>query len=148
MSAAIHGRRKVVAALLVAAIYALGSGRLAEAADAGQTIIPRLQERFGLSEAQARGSIGALLVFVREQLTKTQFDELARCIPNADFIMRDVRARGIVTMPLDDIGDYEATLAKLGIGQPLASQIAPAVLEYLGDAGYQLERNMLARVLD
>ena len=34
------------------------------------------------------------------------------------------------------------------IGQPLASQFAPAVLEYLGAAGFELERSMLARVLD
>ena len=55
---------------------------------------------------------------------------------------------GIVTMPLDDIEDYQASLAKLGIGQPLASQFAPAVLEYLGAAGFHLEQSMLARVLD
>ena len=56
--------------------------------------------------------------------------------------------RGIVTAPLDDIEDYEASLASLGIGQPLASQFAPAVAEYLGDAGFQQERSILARVLD
>ena len=56
--------------------------------------------------------------------------------------------QGVVTRPLDDIDDYEESLASLGIGQPLASQFAPAVLEYLGAAGFELERSMLARVLD
>lgn len=137
-----------VTTLLIAALACFSFHNPATAADAGQAIIPQLQERFGLSEAQVRGSLGALLVFVRERLPKTQFDELARCIPNADFIMRDVRIRGIVNMPLDDIEDYEASLGSLGIGQPLASQFAPAVLEYLGAAGFDLERSMLARVLD
>jgi hypothetical protein len=118
------------------------------AADPGPVIIPQLQERFGLSEVQVRGALGTLLVFVRQRLPKTQFDELSEAIPNADYIMREVRMRGIVTMPLDDIDDYEAALAKLGIGQPLASQFAPAVLEHLGAAGFNLEQSILARALN
>jgi hypothetical protein len=102
----------------------------------------------GLTEVQVRGSLGALLVCrVRERLPKPEFDELSKAF-RMPTIMREVHARGIVTRPLDDIGDYEASLASLGIGQPLASQFAPAVVEYLGAAGFERERSMLARVLD
>ena len=62
--------------------------------------------------------------------------------------MREVHRRGIVTGPLDDIEEYQESLASLGIGQPLAAQFAPAVLEYLGAAGFDQERSTLARVLD
>ncbi len=134
--------------LLFAALACFSFHQHATAADPGRSIIPQLQERFGLSEAQVRGSLGALLVFVRERLPKPEFDELSKSIPNADYIMREVHMRGIVTRPLDDIGDYEASLASLGIGQPLAAQFAPAVVEYLGAAGFEQERSMLARVLD
>src|SRR5688500_9110082 len=84
----------------------------------GQSIIPQLQEQFGMSESQVRGALGALLVFARERLPKVEFDRLAARIPNADYIMQDVKQRGIVTAPLDDIDDYENSLASLGIGQP------------------------------
>jgi hypothetical protein len=134
--------------VVLAAVACFSLHQHAVAADPGPSIIPQLQARFGLSEAQVRGSLGALLVFVRERLPKPEFDELSKSIPNADYIMREVRLRGIVTRPLDDIGDYEASLASLGIGQPLASQFAPAVVEYLGAAGFERERSMLARVLD
>src|SRR5678816_2153117 len=80
------------------------------AADPGPTIVPQLQERFGLSEAQVRLSLGALLVFAHERLPKSQFNELSKSIPNADYIMREAHMFGIVTRPLDDIGDYEASL--------------------------------------
>jgi len=120
----------------------------AVAADPGRSIIPQLQERFGLSEAQARGSLGALLIFVRERLPKPEFDRVSKSIPNADHIMRETRLNGIVNGPLDDIGDYQASLANLGIGQPLASQIAPAVVECLGAAGFQQERSILLRVMN
>lgn len=119
----------------------------AVAAPPGRTIIPHLQERFGLSEAQVRGALGALLVFAREQLPKTQFDDLAARIPNADRIMQEVKLRGIVTKPLDDLDDYEESLAQLGMGQPLASQFAPAVIEYLGAAGFDHERDALAQLV-
>jgi hypothetical protein len=117
------------------------------AAQPGQSIIPHLEDRFGLSEPQVRGALGALLVFVREQLPKPDFDDLAERIPNAEQIMQDVKLRGIVTKPLDDLDDYEEALSSLGIGQPLAAQFAPAVVEYLGAAGYDRERDILARVL-
>jgi hypothetical protein len=132
---------------LFAALVCFGFYQPALAADVGGSIIPQLQERFGLSEAQVRGSLGALLVFTRDRLPKPEFDSLANRIPNADQIMRDVRLRGIVTGPIDNIGDYQATLVSLGIGQPLASQFAPAVVDCLRAAGFQAEARMLARVV-
>ena len=134
--------------LLLAALACLSLHQHAVAADPGPSIIPQLQERFGLSEAQVRGALGALLIFVRERLPKQDFDEVAKSIPNADQIMRETRLNGIVNGPLDDIGDYQASLANLGIGQPLASQIAPAVAECLGAAGFQQERSTLLRAIN
>jgi len=113
----------------------------------GSSIIPRLQDRFELNERQVQGALGALLVFVRGRLPKPEFDQLTRRIPNAAHIMQEVKLQGVVTKPIDDLEDYEASLASLGIGQPLASQFAPAVVEYLGAAGFTQERDALARVL-
>jgi len=134
----------IVAACLLAGLLPCGG---ALAAEPGRSIIPALQDRFGLSERQVKGALGALLVFARERLPKPEFDDLAESIPNADRIMQEVKLQGVVTRPLDDIGDYEASLASLGMGQPLASQFAPAVLEYLGAAGHTRERDILLRVL-
>ena len=138
--------------LSVAMLACLLAGLLAQqhtlAAPAGQGLMAHLQERFGLSDRQVRGALGALLVFVREELPEPEFRELADTIPNADHIMQEVKLQGVVTRPLDDIGDYEASLASVGIGQPLASQFAPAVLEYLGAAGLERQRSMLQRALD
>jgi uncharacterized protein VcgC/VcgE DUF2780 len=117
------------------------------AAPPGQSIVPLLQDRLGLNETQVRGALGALLVFVRERLPKPDFDDLAESIPNADRIMQEVKLRGIVTRPLDNMDDYESALSSLGIGQPLASQVAPAVLQSLTDTGHSRERDILARVI-
>jgi hypothetical protein len=134
-------------AALACLLAFLASHEHALGAQPGLSIIPHLEDRFGLTEPQVRGALGALLVFVREQLPKPDFDDLAESIPNAEQIMQDVKLRGIVTKPLDDIDDYEEALSSLGIGQPLAAQFAPAVVEYLGAAGHDRERDILARVL-
>ena len=52
-----------------------------------------------------------------------------------------------MTRPLDNMDDYEAALSSLGIGQPLASKVAPAVVQSLGETGHSRERDILARVI-
>ena len=61
--------------------------------------------------------------------------------------MQEVKLRGVVTGPLDDMDDYERSLSNLGIGQPLASQVAAAVLQALAETGHSRERDILARVI-
>jgi Protein of unknown function VcgC/VcgE (DUF2780) len=134
----------------VAVAFALVQLVHAERAHAAppKQIVTQLQDQIGLTEVQARGALGALLVFVRERLPEPEFKDLAEVIPNADYIMQDVKQRGIVTRPLDDLGDYEAALANLGIGQPLAHQVVPAVLDALATAGRDRERDILQHAID
>ena len=75
--------------LVFAALACFSFHQHATAADPGLSIIPQLQERFGLSEGQVRGALGALLIFVRERLPKPEFDEVTKSIPDADHIMRE-----------------------------------------------------------
>ena len=117
-------------------------------AQPGQSILPMLEERFGLSEQQVRDALGALLVFTRERLPKPEFDELARTIPNADLVMQEVKLRGIVTKPIDDLSEYESVLGNSGISPTYAAEFAPAVLEALHATGHDRERDILARALN
>ena len=131
----------------VVLLVCFASQEHALSAPPGRSVIPQLQEQFGLSESQVELALGALLVFARDRLPEPDFDDLALRIPNADYVMQNVKSRGVVTRPLDDIDDYEESLASIGIGQPMASQFAPAVIQYLGSAGWDRERDILARVV-
>jgi hypothetical protein len=139
--------RRFTRAILLCFLAYLVCTNIGTAAPPGENLVRYLEGHLGLSERQAQGALGALLVFAQDRLTKTDFDELARNVPNAKQIVQDVKLQGIVTHPLDDIDEYEASLSSLGIGQPLAGQVAPAVLEYLGATGHDLERDILAGVL-
>lgn len=140
-----RSRRLLMAACVLAGLLAPLYSHSAD--DPGRSIIPVLQQRLGLSDSQVRSALGALLVFVRERLTKPEFDDLAETIPNARRIMQDVKLRGVVNAPLDDLDEYEATLSNVGIGQPLASKFVPAVLQALADTGHLHERDILWRVV-
>jgi len=118
------------------------------AAPPQDTLVTHLQQQLGLNERQVRGALGALLVFAQERLSADDFAALAMRVPNAQQIMQDVKLEGIVTHPLDDLGAYESSLASLGIGQPLASQFAPAVVDYLGATGHDTERDILTSIIN
>jgi hypothetical protein len=140
-------RRVLVAGALVVAGFGFGVNVEAQNTSPSGSIVPYLEKRFGLNDRQVRGALGALLVFANQKLIKSDFDDLAQRIPNAQQIMQTAKLQGVVNGPLDDVEEYEKTLSNVGIGQPLASQIAPAVLEYLGAAGYSRERDILAGIL-
>jgi hypothetical protein len=141
----IHSSGAAVLACMLACCFTLHE---VAAQPARANLIASLEQRFGLNEGQVRGALGALLVYVRERLPKPDFDQFAARIPDADRIMQEVKTRGIVTRPLDDIDDYAASLSSLGIGESVAAQIPPAVVEYLGAAGYDSESDILSGALD
>jgi Protein of unknown function VcgC/VcgE (DUF2780) len=145
---ALHIRRILAALVAAWTLASLGLPLHAQPASPRRAIVPMLEEQLGLNDTQVRGALGALLVFARERLPKPDFDDLAESIPNADRIMQEVKLRGVVTGPLDDMDDYERSLSNLGIGQPLASQVAPAVLQALAQTGHSRERDILAGVID
>jgi hypothetical protein len=136
------------AAAVLCLIAGFAGHKDAYAQQSPRSIVPQLQEQFGLNEGQVRGALGALLVFAREKLPKVEFDRFAQRIPNADAAMQEVKMRGVVTGPIDDRDEYEEVLVKLGMGESTASQFGSAVLGYLNAAGYGPERDMLARILD
>jgi len=117
-------------------------------AEGTRGLIAHLQQTFGLSEGQVHNALGTLLVYAREKLPKPDFDDLAARMPRADAAMQSVKTQGIVTRPLDSLSDYEKALSNAGIPASQASMFAPAVIEYLGKAGYTREHDMLARVFD
>lgn len=138
------GRTVLVVSVLLLAVISSAPF----AAQPGQSILPVLEERFGLNEQQVRDALGALLVFTRERLPQPEFNELAATIPNADSVMQQVKLRGVVSKPLDDLDDFEAALGSAGISPAHAAQFAPAVLEALHTTGHERERDILARALD
>jgi hypothetical protein len=147
MSAGRIRTRLFAFAMVLCWLVFLAQSRAMSAAPPASELIAHLEHQLGLTDRQVRGALGTLLVFARARLPQPEFDELARRMPNADQIMQAVKLQGVVTRPLDDLDDYEESLANLGISKSVAAQFGPAVVDWLGSAGFHKERDMLAGVL-
>jgi hypothetical protein len=144
-----HGKAITSTFLVVLCLVACLNAPLgAYGAEGPSGLVAQLQQTFGLNEGQVHNALGTLLVYARERLPKPDFDDLAARMPRADAAMQSVKNQGIVTRPLDSRSDYEEVLSRVGIPASLAPKFAPAVIDYLGAAGYTREHDMLARVFD
>lgn len=137
-----------LAAIVLGGLLTLTTLSATAQSPAVKPVVTYVQERLGLNDQQARAGLGALLVFARDHLPKPEFDQLAQRMPNAEMLVEQTRARGVVTSSIDDSDEFVAVLGRLGIGPQVAAQFGPTVLDYLGSAGYSQERDILSRVLD
>lgn len=138
-----------IRAMLMAGLLFFSSFQPSAHAQApGRAIAPALEQQFGLNEMQVSNALGALLVFARERLPKSDFDDLAARIPNAEGVIQNIKLSGVVTRPLDSVSKYEECLERLGLGGTMASQFAPAVIQQLKTAGYEREGDILWRVFN
>jgi hypothetical protein len=140
--------RFISIAMLCGLLLSLGPREAGAAAAAPEPgIVAYLQKRLDLNETQVRGALGALLVYARDRLPEPEFAALTTRVPNADNMMEDVKLKGIVTRPLDDVDAYEQALATLEIPQPVAAKLVQGVLDYLDESGYAEEHDILYKVI-
>ncbi len=137
-----------LAAIVLGGFLALAMCPIQAQSPAAKQINGYLQQRLGLNEQQVGNALGVLLVFARDRLPKPDFDQLARRMPNAEGLVSQTKLNGLVTRSIDDADQFVAVLERIGIAPETATQFGPAVMDYLGSAGYDVERDILSRVFD
>lgn len=137
-----------LAAIVLGGLLTLMTPPATSQSPAVKPIVAYVQEQLGVNDQQARAGLGALLVYARDRLPKPEFDQLAQRMPNAEMLVEQTKARGVVTRSIDDTDEFVAVLGRLGMGPEAATQFGPTVLNYLNAAGYSEERDILASVLD
>jgi hypothetical protein len=110
-------------------------------------LLKLVTNQLGVTEDQAKGGVGAYLTLAQEKLAKGDFDRVAALVPGASKYMESARKLGAVTGPLKNVAGLNSSLAKLGMKSETASKFAPTVTNYLGTAGGQSVKEMLAGVL-
>lgn len=106
-----------------------------------------LKSQLGVTENQAKGGVGSYLLLAQEKLAKGDFDQVAALVPGASKYMESAKKLGAVTGPLNNLAGLNGALSKLGMKSETASQFAPAVTNYLGTAGGDGVKQMLAGIL-
>jgi hypothetical protein len=110
-------------------------------------LMQMLRSRLGVTEDQAKAGIGSYLTLAQEKLAKGDFDKIAALVPGASTYMESARQLGAVTGRLNNLAGLNAALAKLGMKSETISKFAPAITDYLGTAGGDSVKQMLAGML-
>jgi hypothetical protein len=110
-------------------------------------LLKLVTNQLGVTEDQAKGGIGAYLTLAQEKLAKGDFDRVAALVPGASKYMESARKLGAVTGPLKNVAGLNRSLTTLGMKSETVAQFAPTVTNYLGTAGGDSVKQMLAGVL-
>lgn len=110
-------------------------------------LLKALTSQLGVTENQAKGGVGSYLLLAQEKLAKGDFDKIAALVPGASKYMDSAKQLGAVAGPLQNLVGLNGALSKLGMGSETASKFAPTVTNYLGTAGGDSVKQMLAGVM-
>ena len=110
-------------------------------------LLKAVTSQLGVTEDQAKGGIGSYLTLAQEKLAKGDFDKVAALVPGASKYMDSAKKLGAVTGPLKNVAGLNSSLTRLGMKSDTVAKFAPTVTNYLGTAGGDSVKTMLAGML-
>lgn len=105
-----------------------------------------VQSQLGVTENQAAGGIGSMLILAQEKLIKGDFDMVAQAVPGANKYMAQAKSLGAVTGPVKDMKGLQAAFGRLAMSPEMQAKFVPAVTNYIGKAGGPTVQKLLAGV--
>jgi hypothetical protein len=102
-----------------------------------------LSSKLGLSPDQAKAGVGAVLAYAEGALPSADFQKISAAIPGAGDNIQAAKDAGGVTGPITDEAGLNAAFGKLGISPEAASQLIPAVTDYVGKVAGPDTANLL-----
>ena len=101
--------------------------------EAPNALTDQLTSRLGLTPAQASAGVGTVLAYAQAKLPAADFDKVASAVPGSANYMQSAKDAGAVSAdaPISDTAGLNSALGKLGISPEVASQLVPAVTDYI-----------------
>lgn len=106
-----------------------------------------LSQQLGVTTNQATGGTGSVLSLAKEKLPSTDFASLSNMIPGADSFMKSAKDLGAVTGPIKDKAGLEASFSRLGMGNEMVPKFSQVMSDFVGKAGGEPAKNLLAMVM-
>ena len=105
-----------------------------------------LKSQLGVTENQAAGGVGSMLVLAQERLIKGDFDKIAALVPGASGYMATAKSLGAVTGPIKDMKGLQSAFGRLAMSPEAQKQFVPVVTNYLSKAGGSSVQKLLGGV--
>ena len=113
---------------------------------ASSSLPATLTKQLGVTEGQAAGGTGAILAFAQQRLAAGDFDMIAKAIPGSEKYL-GVAKQLLGGANISDKAGLQSAFSKLGMTPDMVSKFAPIVTDYVGKAGGEQARSLLATVL-
>ena len=110
-------------------------------------LISALTGQLNVTADQAQGGVGSILSLAKEKLSDMDFSALTKTIPEADTYMKAAKDLGAVTGPIGDKAGLTSSFSKLGMGSDLVGKFSGVLSDFVGKAGGEPVKNILAAVL-
>lgn len=110
-------------------------------------LVKMLTSQLSVTSDQARGGIGSMLTLAKEKLSGMDFTALTKLIPGSDTYMQAARDLGAVAGPIGDKASLTSSFSKLGMGSEMVGKFSGVLSDFVGKAGGEPAKNLLAAVL-
>jgi hypothetical protein len=88
-----------------------------------------------------------MLTLAKEKLSGMDFNALTKLIPGTDTYMKAAKDLGAVTGPVGDKAGLTSSFSKLGLGPDMVGKFTGVLSDFVGKAGGEPAKNLLAAAL-
>lgn len=110
-------------------------------------LISALTGQLNVTTDQAQGGVGSILTLAKEKLSGMDFSTLTKLIPGTDTYMKAAKDLGAVTGPIGDKAGLTSSFSKLGMGSDMVGKFSKVLSDFVGKAGGEPVKNILAAML-
>lgn len=110
-------------------------------------LVKTLTSQLGVTSNQATGGVGSMLTLGKEKLSGMDFSTLTKLVPGSDTYMKAAKDLGAVTGPVGDKAGLTSSFSKLGMGSDMVGKFSGVLSDFVGKAGGEPAKNLLAAVL-
>ena len=111
------------------------------------TLVSLLTNQLNVTASQAKGGVGSILSLAREKLSGADFRSLTNYIPGSDTYMKAAKDLGAVSGPVRDQAGLQTAFSQLGMGSDMVGKFWGVLSDFVGTAGGDTAKNLLAAVL-
>ena len=139
-------RSACVAVILVLAALLPGCESTKSMMGGSPDLAGLLTKQLGVSESQASGGVGSMLLLAQEKLTSGQFDQVAAAIPGSQKYL-DTAKKLVGGTTVGGQSGLKSAFSKLGMSPELVDQFKPVVTNYAGQVGGPEVKTLLENAL-
>lgn len=139
-------RTLFASALIMVAFLHVGCAEI-QSSGVTNALTQLLTSQLGVTSNQANGGVGSILSLAKEKLPSMDFNTVTKFIPGTDGFMKAAKDLGAVTGPIGDQAGLNSAFSRLGMGQDMVPKFSQTMSDFVGKAGGDQAKNLLASVM-